>query len=920
MDTCFDCCEQNGIKGIKEDFLNFDVSAEVIMDNIRGIQILFALGYSLAKTYMELGITPDAVIGHSNGEYIAAVISGIIKLSDAVFLLKKRAELMEKLPEGAIINVAAPLKDVEKLLVEGVTIGAVNAPGRIMVTGKKENIDLFENKLIENELMYSRMHVNRASHCGLMKTIADEYYSILRTISFNKPSIKIVSCCEADLSENSADMQTPEYWVKQMCEPVNFYDSVIKIDNEAKSIFIEMSTGDTLTSMIRKMKPVDDAISAFASFDSPAAVNSRDGFLASLGDLWCNGITPDWEKLYEEKPYKVSLANYPFKRTNYWKFNADLNLDTGLSARDQNILICDGLSEAEFSKTKYIIQENAGNIVLAESENEQYFTNDAISSLFTQTKDFKKAVKEKFFNCTDVTLLRDVEGFEEDSNRLCAACIMDYFKLSPQFDPDDVYTLDSIVNIMGAVEKHIPFIRYFISFLTDYQYISNEFGLIRFLPSAKKLPDKNKLLAQYSEKYPMQCAYLEFCVYASDHYYEVFRGEKEGSPVIYPEGKFDLIYKYESRMKKYSYTDQCIQSLAEAVYQAVRSSGRRIRILEAGAGSGEMTDIILSRLQGLDFEYWFTDIKPSLVNVRKNSENKANSFMRYKTLDISKSAASQGFTENSFDVIILYDVIQATQNIHNTLGNISSLLADNGMFSFVQTCDGIELLNMIFGYAPGWWNYCGDPDRNRITMPPQKWRECLDTYGFNNVFSFPEDGTSNAYLFMMQKKSDNKTRKNFCSEVKNEHYSMIKKQYPDLTAVFVDLNSEDDIKAAAKKYDCQIIINNDLDSETAELNNGSRSTLDDSVIKIVKDILGCDVTIDDDLYELGMDSLMAMMISSKIQKELGYNMQLSDMYDISCVREISDFLGSADKTEISGTNVDISCEPEKSLDDLFDDL
>ena len=77
---------------------------------------------------------------------------------------------------------------------------------------------------------------------------------------------------------------------------------------------------------------------------------------------------------------------------------------------------------------------------------------------------------------------------------------------------------------------------------------------------------------------------------------------------------------------------------------------------------------------------------------------------------------------------------------------------------------------------------------------------------------------------------------------------------------------------------------------------------------------------DDDLYELGMDSLMAMMISSKIQKELGYNMQLSDMYDISCVREISDFLGSADKTEISGTNVDISCEPEKSLDDLFDDL
>ena len=920
MDQCFECCERNGISDIKKTYLDFEVSDPESADNIKGIELIFAIGYSLAKTYMELGICPDTIVGHSNGEYIAAVVSGIMSMDDAVKLLKARAELMEKLPEGAMINIAAPEDKVTEMLEDGVSIGAVNAPGRIMVTGRRDAMDKFEEKLKAAEMMYSSMRVNRASHCSIMQDISEEYLEMLNKVSFSKPKMKIVSTC--DVEQDSSVMTSPDYWIKQMCEPVRFCDAVRKIENEEESLFIEMGTSDTLASMIRKIRTESGFAPAIASFDSPTAENARDGFLAALGEIWCCGITPDWDKLYDEKPYKVQLANYPFEHKEYWKFNENI-FSSSYSAKEVgNVLICDGLDENTFAKTRYIAGRTEGNIIIAEPATEQYNNNSKLTSAFDEIRALWSNIRENEFGDSDVLLLRDVDGFIEDSDKLSAACIMDYFRMQPDFSVDDVFTKEKLIAFTGTIEKYVPFIEYFVSFLNDYNYISYEYGMITFNEKAKNLSDKNTLLAEFSKKYPDQCAYLEFCVYASDHYDEVFRGNREGSTVIYPDGKFDLIYSYESRMKKYTYTEKCIRALGKTVRRIADSAGRKLRILEIGAGSGEMTDTILEQLDGLEYEYWFTDLKLSLVNERKNSPDKDNRNMRFAAMDIAKSPAEQGFTENSFDVVILYDVIQATENISRTLKNISSLIADNGIFAFVQTCDGIELLNLIFGYAPGWWNYSKDPERNRITMPPEKWREKLIASGFSNVASLPDDKESNAYRFIMQKKAEsNADERIFCSDDKNKRFEILKKECSDISVSFLDDLSEENINSEAKKLRCDtIIMNKEDESASDENDNGARDDLDAKLFDIVKEVIGADVSIDDNLYELGMDSLMAMMISSKIQKELGYNMQLSDMYDTSSVREISDFLRGIAKTDSVVEEENETSEPMKTLDDLFADL
>lgn len=360
MDECFEIAQTIGVPEMKKFYMNFSSEQyEQSANNVKGILLLFSIGYALAKTLMDLGIKPDGVMGHSNGEYIAAAISGILTPENAMYMLKVRQELIDTLPEGAMINVMLSADEVEKLLIDGMEIGAINAPGRTMVAGIKQAADKFEEILKEHDVIYSKMNVNRAGHCYLMDELTESYREKIEHITFGKETIRIISTSIPYMKQENGVMWETEYWVKQMREQVQFYHTVCATDDENKSLFIEIGVSDTLTAMIRKMKFGKDAMPAFAVFDSPTATNARDGFLGFAGELWCNGITIDWEKLYEEKPYKVPLSNYPFERKTYWNYVNDIEL-------------C-GTNEAEQNDTRVhtIDQEATGNHRLAQNETEK---------------------------------------------------------------------------------------------------------------------------------------------------------------------------------------------------------------------------------------------------------------------------------------------------------------------------------------------------------------------------------------------------------------------------------------------------------------------------------------------------------------------------------------------------------------------
>lgn len=957
MDSVMHACERAGADRIREAFLE---CAPDEIDNIYGLQLILAIECAQARTLARFGIEPDAVTGHSNGEYAAAVISGILTLEDTSRMLKVRSELVETLPEGAMINIAESPEKVRGMLTDGVVIGAYNGQARCMVSGPREKIDGFEKVLIAEDLRYSRIAADRAGHCYLMDDIADDFGKAISDISFGEFAVDQYSGY-ADIPCSSDVMKSAEYWKAHLSMPVRYDAAVQRIAEDKDSIFIEIGLGDMLTSITRKTKSDGAWNTAFAFSDSPASDDLYSGMLSLLGNMWMAGKQINWELLYDEKPYRVKLTEYPFERSRYVKelpHKAQSAADTGTLA------VAGGLDEKNMEKSRYIVDSHAGDVVFLEHVSERYDGSFGAVGIYEDLERTKEEYRRKYFSGRGVTLLKDIPGYDEMADRLTAACIMDYFRSLDGFDPGRVYTFEKLLDMGGVIGKYIPFVDFFVKFMCDNGYASDDHGLLSFMEKGTELPGRRAVLAECMERLPDCCAYMELAVYASDFYSEVFRGEREGSTVIYHDGRFDFLDSFEKRMPAYSYTDSCIDALAETVAKAAETAeaaelGRKVRILEVGAGSGEMTDRILPMLDGCDCEYWFTDIKRSLVLERQANEKPEHAdMMRYGVIDISEDPAKQGFTERYFDVILLYDVIQATTDIRKTIGNIRWLLSDGGCFSFVQTCGGSDMLNLIFGYAPGWWNYYEDPERDRITMPAEGWREILSGCGYDDVISIPEDGTSNAYLFVMKsadstadipgitqaadgiaQQHDTADGAQKCTDIlrsreKNRNYLELAGRKSNVRIEFydgdIDLSRYDRVTGIGTAGG----IIDDSESGTSgtadrspgdgtDIEAAYRSESDRAVAAIINETIGEKLGLDDDLYDFGMDSLMAMMIASKIRNSLGLDVQLSDMYGLSTIREISDALEgfSPLKAEAGYTEKDASeKEDTLSLEDLLDEI
>ena len=113
---------------------------------------IFAVDYALAKLWMEWGIRPEKMIGHSVGEFVAACLAGVFSLKDALPLVAARGRFMQTLPAGAMLAVPLSEKEVSQFLGKDLALAAVNGSSSCVVSGPREAVDDLERQLAQRRM------------------------------------------------------------------------------------------------------------------------------------------------------------------------------------------------------------------------------------------------------------------------------------------------------------------------------------------------------------------------------------------------------------------------------------------------------------------------------------------------------------------------------------------------------------------------------------------------------------------------------------------------------------------------------------------------------------------------------------------------------------------------------------------------
>ncbi|KAB8141160.1 amino acid adenylation domain-containing protein [Chloroflexia bacterium SDU3-3] len=278
---------------------------------------LFAVEYSLAQMWMAWGVRPNALIGHSIGEYVAACVAGVLGLEDALALVAARGRLMATLPAGAMLAVALPEAELLPMLGEGLDLAAVNSPGMAVVSGPAEAVDALAQALAARDIHTRRLHTSHAFHSAMMDPILDAFAEVVRGVALHAPQLPYISNVTGGwiTAEQATD---PAYWVRHLRGTVRFADGLAALLADPACALLEVGPGQTLASFARQ-QPQRAALTLGSLRHPNEKTDDRAFALGSLGRLWLAGAKVDAAALYAgERRQRVLLPTYPFERQRYW--------------------------------------------------------------------------------------------------------------------------------------------------------------------------------------------------------------------------------------------------------------------------------------------------------------------------------------------------------------------------------------------------------------------------------------------------------------------------------------------------------------------------------------------------------------------------------------------------------------------------
>ncbi|GAA6619605.1 type I polyketide synthase [Scytonema sp. NUACC26] len=278
---------------------------------------LFALEYALVQLWKSWGIHPDAVMGHSVGEYVAATVAGVLSLEDGLKLIAHRSRLMQSLPTGgemvAVFADEKYIRYVTEIDSRKVAFAAFNGAGNTVISGEARAIQAICADLEKAGIPTKKLQTSHAFHSPLMEPILAEFREVTERVTYAAPQITIISNLTG--SQLTQEEISPEYWCRHLRYPVQFAKSLKTLHANGYEVFVEIGPKPTLLGMGRNCLPEQ------AGVWLPSLRPGQEDWqvlLQSLGELYVRGADVDWSGFDWEYGRRLQLPTYPFQRQRYW--------------------------------------------------------------------------------------------------------------------------------------------------------------------------------------------------------------------------------------------------------------------------------------------------------------------------------------------------------------------------------------------------------------------------------------------------------------------------------------------------------------------------------------------------------------------------------------------------------------------------
>lgn len=293
-------------------------NAEERLQNTRYTQpALFSTEYALARLWMSWGIEPAILCGHSIGEFVAAHLAGVFTLADALKLISVRGRLVSELPRGSMLSVHMEAEKVGGLMPEPLSIAAINSQNRCVVAGHDEDIADFASVLDSMTIPNRVLSTSHAFHSVMMEPVITDFEQVLTGVSLNIPTKLIVSTVSGTwLSDSQAT--DPHYWATHLRRTVRFADALDTLLAQQQPILLEVGPGNATASFARQQAG-GRAGTILTSLARHEAGTDYVSILNALGQLWLNGLDPNWDAFYaHQNRTRIALPTYAFDKKRYW--------------------------------------------------------------------------------------------------------------------------------------------------------------------------------------------------------------------------------------------------------------------------------------------------------------------------------------------------------------------------------------------------------------------------------------------------------------------------------------------------------------------------------------------------------------------------------------------------------------------------